>query len=185
MTLPAGYTITSVKMYNRADCCGDRILNVKVKVDSYYCGKVSSSGSTIDVACAAAPTTTASSVLRIYKEDGGSSAKFFHATRNYIYSCHTHFLARHISGMSLSSGVGRECEDNEFHPHRGHPNLYSSRRRGMGATVISLSTPTDSGEVLFITRRGVMHKTSPESENIYNTTPRGSGNGEPRAGFPP
>ena len=77
VTLPAGYTITSVKIYNRVDCCGDRIVNTKVKVDNYECGKVSSSGSTIDVACANAPTTTVSSVLRLYKEAGRSGCLVF------------------------------------------------------------------------------------------------------------
>lgn len=67
VTLPAGYTITAVKIYNRADCCTDRILNIKVKVDSYECGEVTSL-SQLTVACAAAPVTTSSSVLRLYKE---------------------------------------------------------------------------------------------------------------------
>ena len=65
VTLPAGYTITNVRIYNRVDCCGNLILNVKVKIDNYVCGEVLSEGPTIDVACFFAPTTTDSSVLLV------------------------------------------------------------------------------------------------------------------------
>ena len=66
--LPAGYVVSKVKIYNRTNCCKDRILNVKVKVGNFYCGEITSNVASTDIACEYAPPTTASTKLKLYKE---------------------------------------------------------------------------------------------------------------------
>ena len=83
VTLPVGYIITSVKLTKIEAALGGNaeLEHTKVKVGNYFCGSVSrlptpgsDDQSQIEIDCSAPQTfTTASSVLRLYKDDADES----------------------------------------------------------------------------------------------------------------
>ena len=108
VTLPVGYAITSVRIYNR-DGNYNRLEKTKVRVDNYDCGITSDNIDTaapIDIACAGAPTTLGTSVLRLYKEDGLSG------NQRTLTLCEVKvFGVKHPGPVSVEgTGSVEECE---------------------------------------------------------------------------